>query len=307
MKKESITIIGVTASGKTSLAVEVAAATGGEIISADSRQIYRRMDIGTGKDLSEYTVNGKKIPYHLIDICEPGYRYNLYEYRRDFEKAYGEIIARGKTPVICGGSGLYVETVLKGYAMPDVPENKALRTALADKSLPELEKILSQYKTLHNTTDTDTCKRAIRAIEIAEYYKTCPPEQLEDKPLDTLLVGIKIDRDRRRSNITARLHARLREGMIDEIKKLLDEGIPPENLIYYGLEYKYITEYVTGKTSYDETVRLLEIAIHQFAKRQMTWFRGMERRGFTIHWIDYDLPTNEKVAKIISLADTAAQ
>lgn len=304
MYKESITIIGVTASGKTALAVGVAAALNGEIISADSRQIYRRMDIGTGKDLSEYTSAGKNIPYHLIDICEPGYKYNLYEYRRDFENAYTDIIGRGKTPVICGGSGLYVETVLKGYAMPNVPENKELRSALSDKTLPELEKILSQYKTLHNTTDTDTCKRAIRAIEIAEYYKNCPAEQLEDKPLNTLLVGIKIDRERRRNNITTRLHARLKEGLVDEVKKLLDEGIPPENLIYYGLEYKYITEYIIGKTSYDETVRLLEIAIHQFAKRQMTWFRGMERRGFAIHWIDYEMPLEEKIAEILSLAKT---
>ena len=304
MCKESITIIGVTASGKTALAVGVAAALDGEIISADSRQIYRRMDIGTGKDLSEYTSAGKNIPYHLIDICEPGYKYNLYEYRRDFENAYTDIIGRGKTPVICGGSGLYVETVLKGYAMPNVPENKELRSALSDKTLPELEKILSQYKTLHNTTDTDTCKRAIRAIEIAEYYKNCPAEQLEDKPLNTLLVGIKIDRERRRNNITTRLHARLKEGLVDEVKRLLDEGIPPENLIYYGLEYKYITEYIIGKTSYDETVRLLEIAIHQFAKRQMTWFRGMERRGFAIHWIDYEMPLEEKIAEILSLAET---
>lgn len=304
MCKESITIIGVTASGKTALAVGVAAALDGEIISADSRQIYRRMDIGTGKDLSEYTSAGKNIPYHLIDICEPGYKYNLYEYRRDFENAYTDIIGRGKTPVICGGSGLYVETILKGYAMPNVPENKELRSALSDKTLPELEKILSQYKTLHNTTDTDTCKRAIRAIEIAEYYKNCPAEQLEDKPLNTLLVGIKIDRERRRNNITTRLHARLKEGLVDEVKKLLDEGIPPENLIYYGLEYKYITEYIIGKTSYDETVRLLEIAIHQFAKRQMTWFRGMERRGFAIHWIDYEMPLEEKIAEILSLAET---
>ncbi len=304
MCKESITIIGVTASGKTALAVGVAAALDGEIISADSRQIYRRMDIGTGKDLSEYTSAGKNIPYHLIDICEPGYKYNLYEYRRDFENAYTDIIGRGKTPVICGGSGLYVETVLKGYAMPNVPENKELRSALSDKTLPELEKILSQYKTLHNSTDTDTCKRAIRAIEIAEYYKNCPAEQLEDKPLNTLLVGIKIDRERRRNNITTRLHARLKEGLVDEVKKLLDEGIPPENLIYYGLEYKYITEYIIGKTSYDETVRLLEIAIHQFAKRQMTWFRGMERRGFAIHWIDYEMPLEEKIAEILSLAKT---
>lgn len=301
MKKDSVTIIGVTASGKTALATNVAAALNGEIISADSRQVYRRMDIGTGKDLSEYVVGGKAIPFHLIDICEPGYRYNLYEYRRDFEKAYREVVERGKTPVICGGSGLYVETVLKGYAMPDAPENRELRNALSNKTLPELTEILSQYKTLHNTTDTDTCKRAIRAIEIAEYYRNCPPELLADKPLNTLLVGIDISREQRRNNITARLHARLNEGLVDEVKKLLDEGIPAENLIYYGLEYKYVTEYVIGERGYDETVKLLEIAIHQFAKRQMTWFRGMERRGFDIHWIDYSMPLADKVNRILSL------
>lgn len=301
MKRDSVTIIGVTASGKTALATNVAAALNGEIISADSRQVYRRMDIGTGKDLSEYVVGGKAIPFHLIDICEPGYRYNLYEYRRDFEKAYREVVGRGKTPVICGGSGLYVETVLKGYAMPDVPENRELRNAMSNKTLPELTEILSQYKTLHNTTDTDTCKRAIRAIEIAEYYRNCPPELLADKPLNTLLVGIDISREQRRNNITARLHARLNEGLVDEVKKLLDEGIPAENLIYYGLEYKYVTEYVVGERGYDETVKLLEIAIHQFAKRQMTWFRGMERRGFDIHWIDYSMPLADKVNRILSL------
>lgn len=301
MKKDSVTIIGVTASGKTALATNVAAALNGEIISADSRQVYRRMDIGTGKDLSEYVVGGKAIPFHLIDICEPGYRYNLYEYRRDFEKAYREVVGCGKTPVICGGSGLYVETVLKGYAMPDVPENRKLRNALSEKTLPELTEILSQYKTLHNTTDTDTCKRAIRAIEIAEYYRNCPPELLADKPLNTLLVGIDISREQRRNNITARLHARLNEGLVDEVKKLLDEGIPAENLIYYGLEYKYVTEYVIGERGYYETVKLLEIAIHQFAKRQMTWFRGMERRGFDIHWIDYSMPLADKVNRILSL------
>lgn len=298
---ETITIIGVTASGKTSLAVKLAYETGGEIISADSRQIYRRMDLGTGKDISEYTCNGKQIPYHLIDICEPGYKYNLYQYKRDFTNALKDIQSRGKLPIICGGTGLYVETVLKGYAMPEVPENKELRDSLADKTLEELTAILSQYKTLHNTTDVDSCKRAIRAIEIAEYYKTLPQPELEDSPLDTLLVAIDIDRETRRSNISKRLHQRLEDGMVAEVESLLNEGIAPEDLIYYGLEYKYLTEYVIGKTTYEQMVSGLEIAIHQFAKRQMTWFRGMERRGFKINWIDYNLSLDEKVARILDL------
>ena len=296
-----ITIIGVTASGKTSLAVKLAYETGGEIISADSRQIYRRMDLGTGKDISEYTYNGTEIPYHLIDICEPGYKYNLYQYKRDFTMALNNIQSRGKMPVICGGTGLYVETVLKGYAMPEVPENRELRDSLADKTLEELTAILTQYKTLHNTTDVDSCKRAIRAIEIAEYYKTLPQPELEDKPLDALLVAIDIDRDTRRANITRRLHERLDQGMVAEVESLLNEGISPEDLIYYGLEYKFLTEYVIGKTTYEEMVSSLEIAIHQFAKRQMTWFRGMERRGFKINWIDYNLSTSDKVSKILEL------
>ncbi|MBE6298987.1 MAG: tRNA (adenosine(37)-N6)-dimethylallyltransferase MiaA [Bacteroidales bacterium] len=298
---ETISIIGVTASGKTSLAVKLAYETGGEIISADSRQIYRRMDLGTGKDISEYTCNGKQIPYHLIDICEPGYKYNLYQYKRDFTNALKDIQSRGKLPIICGGTGLYIETVLKGYAMPEVPENKELRDSLADKTLEELTAILSQYKTLHNTTDVDSCKRAIRAIEIAEYYKTLPQPELEDIPLDTLLVAIDIDRETRRANISKRLHQRLEDGMVAEVESLLNEGIVPEDLIYYGLEYKYLTEYVIGKTTYEQMVSGLEIAIHQFAKRQMTWFRGMERRGFKINWIDYNLPLDEKVARILDL------
>lgn len=296
-----ITIIGVTASGKTSLAVRLAYEIGGEIISADSRQIYRRMDLGTGKDLSEYVQNNTPILFHLIDICEPGYKYNLYQYKRDFTSCYNDIQSRGNIPVICGGTGLYVETVLKGYAMPEVPENRELRDSLANKTLDELTAILSQYKTLHNTTDVDSCKRAIRAIEIAEYYKMLPQPELEDKPLDTLLVAIDIERETRRANITKRLYERLEQGMVAEVEALLNEGISPEDLIYYGLEYKYLTEYIIGKTTYDEMVSGLEIAIHQFAKRQMTWFRGMERRGFKINWIDYNLSTSDKVSKILEL------
>lgn len=297
-----IAIVGPTASGKTTLAVAVAHRLNTEIISADSRQIYRGMDIGTGKDLGEYTVDGMPVSYHLIDICPAGYRYNLYEYVRDFNAVYADMQTRGKQPLLCGGTGLYVETVLKGYALPPVPENPSLRAALQGKSLDELTSILQQYKTLHNTTDTDTCKRAIRAIEIAEYYSRQPAEMLQPRPMrNALVVGIEIERDLRRARISHRLRQRLDEGMVEEIKSLLEGGIPPESLIYYGLEYKFVTEYLIGKLSYDEMVERLEIAIHQFAKRQMTWFRGMERRGIPIHWIDATLPTDDKVGLILDL------
>jgi len=290
-----ITILGPTASGKTSLAVALAAHLDTEIISADSRQIYRSMDIGTGKDLSEYTYEGHAIPYHLIDICPPGYKYNLFEYIRDYNTAYADIIKRGKTPILCGGTGLYIEAVLKGYSLPPVPENKALRENLAEKSLSELEEILKNYKTLHNQTDTDTCKRAIRA----EYYSRQEPEKLIPNPVkNALIIGVNIDRENRRAKISQRLRNRLEQGMVAEVQGLLDSGIDPESLIYYGLEYKYITEYLIGRTSYDQMVSLLEIAIHQFAKRQMTWFRGMERRGFSIFWLDAALSLDEKIAKI---------
>lgn len=303
-----IAIVGPTASGKTTLAVALAKRIGTEIISADSRQLYKGMDIGTGKDLAEYTVDGVSIPYHLIDICPAGYRYNLFEYVRDFNAVYADMKARGKQPLLCGGTGLYVETVLKGYALPPVPENKALRKSLEDKTLDELANILRGYKTLHNTTDIDTCKRAIRAIEIAEYYSHQEPELLQPRPLqNTLIVGIDIERELRRAKITRRLHERLKEGMVEEVKALLDTGIDPESLIYYGLEYKFLTEYIIGRTTYDEMVERLEIAIHQFAKRQMTWFRGMERRGHTIRWIDATLPTDEKVGTIVKWIEAAEQ
>lgn len=303
-----IAIVGPTASGKTTLAVALAKRIGTEIISADSRQLYKGMDIGTGKDLAEYTVDGVSIPYHLIDICPAGYRYNLFEYVRDFNAVYADMKARGKQPLLCGGTGLYVETVLKGYALPPVPENKALRKSLEDKTLDELANILRCYKTLHNTTDIDTCKRAIRAIEIAEYYSHQEPELLQPRPLqNTLIVGVDIERELRRAKITRRLHERLKEGMVEEVKALLDTGIDPESLIYYGLEYKFLTEYIIGRTTYDEMVERLEIAIHQFAKRQMTWFRGMERRGHTIRWIDATLPTDEKVGTIVKWIEAAEQ
>ena len=299
--KELITIIGPTASGKTALAAQVAYRLGTEIISGDSRQVYRRMDLGTGKDLSDYSVQGTPIPYHLIDIREPGTKYNVFEYQHDFHEVFAAIRAKGKVPVLCGGTGLYIEAVLKGYKLLDVPQNPMLRESLKGKSLEELTRLLATYKTLHNKTDVDSAQRAIRAIEIEEYYRTQDPEKHEYEPLDSLIIGLDISREERRAKISYRLRERLEAGMVDEVRALLDEGIPPEDLIYYGLEYKYLTQYVIGQLNYEEMVRLLEIAIHQFAKRQMTWFRGMERRGFEIHWIDASLPMEEKIQQVMDL------
>ena len=301
MNYDLITILGPTASGKTSLAATLAARLKIEIISGDSRQVYRRMDLGTGKDLSDYVVDGYKVPYHLIDIVEPGYKYNVFEYQRDFLVAYEDIKARGLLPILCGGTGMYLESILKGYRLLPVPENKELRESLASKSLEELTDILSRYKKLHNSTDVDTVKRAIRAIEIEEYYLTQDVNARSFPEIHSLIIGVDIDRDLRRQKITNRLKKRLQEGMVDEVKVLLKEGINPDDLIYYGLEYKYLTLYAVGKLSYDEMFSQLEIAIHQFAKRQMTWFRGMERRGFQIHWIDAEAPLNENVERIIDL------
>ena len=306
-----ITILGPTASGKTPLAVALAAEIDGEIISADSRQVYRRMDIGTGKDLADYTLNIKHetitIPYHLIDIVEPGTKYNLFQYQQDFATAYQDIVARGKRPILCGGTGLYIEAVLKGYQLSPVPQNPELRARLEGKPLDELTQMLKELKAkngsvMHNTTDVDTAQRAIRAIEIEVFNLHTPMENRQMPPIDSLIVGVNIDREERRRKITNRLKQRLENGMVEEVKGLLAEGIPAEDLIYYGLEYKYVTEYVVGRLTYDEMFRQLEIAIHQFAKRQMTWFRGMERRGFTIHWIDALLPMEEKVRQIRLLA-----
>ncbi len=294
-------ITGPTASGKTSKAVALAKAINAEIISADSRQIYRGMDIGTGKDLEEYG----DVPYHLIDICNAGYRYNLFEYIRDYKSAYDNIKARGKNIILCGGTGLYIESILKGIELPPVPENTELRKKLANKSLSELTEILRQMKTLHNVTDVDNCKRAIRAIEIQQYYHDNPEIQIKTTPhplKNALVIGIEIDRENRRNKISQRLRQRLDSGMVEEIRSLIDNGISPDDLIYYGLEYKYVTQYVIGQISYDEMFSLLEIAIHQFAKRQMTWFRGMERRGTTIHWLPYDISDDEFIASVRKLA-----
>lgn len=280
-----ITVLGPTASGKTRFAVQLADRLGAEIISGDSRQVYRRMDLGTGKDLDDYRIGDRSVPYHLIDIVEPGTKYNVFEYQRDFLEAYNDIRRRGRKAVLCGGTGLYIESVLRSYRLSPVPQNPELRERLADKSLEELTALLATYKSLHNTTDVDTAQRAIRAIEIEEYYRQTPLDRRPFPKIESLTLGVDVSREVRRERISQRLRKRLDEGMCGEVERLLAEGIKPEDLIYYGLEYKYVTLYVTGQITFDEMAQQLEIAIHQFAKRQMTWFRGMERRGTPILWI----------------------
>lgn len=298
-KYDILAVVGPTACGKTSLAVDLALSIdGAEIISADSRQVYRGMDIGTGKDIAEYTRDGVTVPSHLIDIVDAGEKYNLFEFQRDFLVAYEDIKARGSFPIMCGGSGLYVESVLKGYRLLPVPENPVLRAELEEKSLEELTAILATYKQLHNNTDTDSKKRAIRAIEIEEYYLSCPVEERSFPRLNALVVGVSVDREIRRERISRRLRERLEQGMVDEVRALLDSGVTSEQLVYYGLEYKFLTLYLTGAMEYDEMVRALEIAIHQFAKRQMTWFRGMEKRGVPIRWVDASLERGQVVEQI---------
>ncbi|EGC20418.1 tRNA (adenosine(37)-N6)-dimethylallyltransferase MiaA [Prevotella multiformis] len=304
--KRMITILGPTASGKTDLAAHLAVRIGAEIISADSRQVYRDMDIGTGKDLGDYTVDGRSVPYHLIDICEPGTKYNLFRYQQDFLNCYEDIRSRGVPPILCGGTGLYIEAVLKGYSLSPVPQNPELRRSLENRSLGELTQILTGLKernhsVMHNRTDVDSCQRAIRAIEIETHNLSAPTEDRHCPPIDSFIIGVDIDRDERRQKITERLKARLEAGMVEEIDRLLKRGIPAEDLIYYGLEYRFVTEYLVGRLSYEEMFGQLETAIHQFAKRQMTWFRGMERRGFTIHWVNARQPMNAKIEEILSL------
>ena len=303
MKHEMITVLGPTACGKTAFASRLAHELDGEIISADSRQVYRSMDLGTGKDLDDYVVDGVKVPYHLIDIADAGYKYNVYEFQHDFMKAFADVTSRGKLPILCGGTGLYLESVLRNYRLSRVPQNPELRERLSGKSLEELKSILEGYKKLHNTTDVDTAQRAIRAIEIEDYYSRISLDEREFEQVESLVVGLKIDRDLRREKISRRLRERLDQGMVDEVRRIIDSGVKPEDLIYYGLEYKYLTLYVIGELKYEEMVSQLEIAIHQFAKRQMTWFRGMEKRGVDIHWIDATLPYEEKRDAVLKLME----
>lgn len=300
-KQNLITILGPTASGKTTFAAHLASTINSEIISADSRQIYRGMDLGTGKDLEDYMVDNREIPYHLIDIADAGEQYNVFRYQQDFEVAFNTISSQGKLPIMCGGTGMYIEAILKNYKLIQVPPNKELREKLDGKSLEELKAILASYKTLHNETDSDTLRRAIRGIEIEEYYRANPEIETSFPDINSLIIGINIDRDARREKISKRLKTRFDDGMIAEVEKLLANGVSSEQLIYYGLEYKFLTLYVLGKLSFDEMFAQLEIAIHQFAKRQMTWFRGMERRGFTIHWMDAFISTDEKIEKTLTL------
>lgn len=296
-----ITVLGPTATGKTSFATNLAKLLQSEIISADSRQVYRGMDLGTGKDLADFNVNGQNIPYHLIDIVDAGYKYNVYEYQNDFLKAYNDVKSRGITPVLCGGTGLYIEAVLKGYKLISVPVNETLRAELEQHSLEELTQKLAAMKDLHNTTEVDTKKRAIRNIEIESYYHDHPEIDFQYPKINPLIFGIKFERQAVKDRITERLKQRLRDGMIDEAQRLLDSGIPAETLVYYGLEYKFMTQYLQKEFSYNTMVKKLNVAIHQFSKRQMTWFRKMERSGFNIHWIDGELSMDDKMAEALKI------
>jgi len=296
-----IAVIGPTASGKTSLAAHLAFRMNGEVISADSRQIYRQMNLGTGKDYHDYIVNGIIVPSHLLDIAEPGYKYSVFEYQRDFFRAFSDIRNRGKMPVLCGGSGMYIDAALKGYQLIDVPDNEQLRKDLREKSLDEMRRILAELKKLHNTTDTDSPERAIRAIEIETYRQQHPELTSELPPVNPIFIGILYQRESERARITDRLNARIKQGMIEEVRQLLESGIPPETLVYYGLEYKYITRYLSGALDYGEMFNLLNTAIHQFAKRQRTWFRKMEKEGVVIHWLEGEMPFHEKLKRAISI------
>ncbi len=299
-----VMVTGPTASGKTSLAVSIAHRLNGEIISADSRQVYRGMDIGTGKDYDDYIIDGFSIPFHLIDIAEPGYKYNVFEYQRDFFRVYKSLKERNIFPVVCGGSGMYVDSIIKGYKMVEVPPDTGLRSRLEKKTMEELTGILAALKSMHNTTDLDSKKRLIRAIEIEHFSKNRKAHKSNMPRINSLVIGIMIERDKRRQMISQRLRQRLESGMVEEVKRIIDSGVDPEIMIYYGLEYKYITLYLTRRLTYDKMISDLEIAIHQFAKRQMTWFRGMEKKGTKIHWIDGELPMSEKVERVLDLLKT---
>ena len=302
-KHNLIVILGPTASSKTSLAAHLASKINGEIISADSRQVYRKLNLGTGKDYSDYIVNGQQVPYHLIDIADPGSQYNVFEFQKDFVNIFVELNHRQKPALLCGGSGLYVEAVVQGYKLIQVPINQQLRDELEPKSLDEMRIILSHFKNLHNTSDIDNTKRAVRAIEIETYYASHPEIDFSYPEINALLIGVKFDRASQRRRITERLNFRLKNGLVEEVEELLKEGLTPDQLIYYGLEYKFLTQYITGKLSYDQMFNGLNTAIHQFAKRQMTWFRRMENQGMKIHWLDGYQPLEEKLERIFSIME----
>ncbi len=297
-KYSMIVILGPTATGKTALAVQLAYHVDGEVISADSRQVYRGMNLGTGKDIKDYDVREKRIPYHLIDIVDPGYEYNVYEFQRDFLKVYNDIRARDKMAILCGGSGMYLEAVLKGYHLVKVPVNQQLRKEMEQREDEYLIRELESFSPLHNITDIKNRKRLIRALEIQYYYREHPDLLTSFPEINHIIFGIRFDRQVIRQRITQRLKMRLSNGMIDEVRRLLDKGISPDKLKFYGLEYKYLTQYIIGEINYNDMFQRLDSAIHQFAKRQMTWFRGMERGGFRIHWIDGHLKTAGKVGQI---------
>jgi tRNA dimethylallyltransferase len=296
-----VTVLGHTAGGKTAFAAQLADRINGEVISADSRQVYRGMDIGTGKDYEDYRVGKRQVPVHLIDIMDAGYEYNVYLFKQDFLRVYTDIIDRGRMPVMCGGSGLYIEAVLRNYKLLHVPVNQELREDLEQKSYEELAGILKLYGPLHNVTDTVNRKRLIRAIEIAIYQGLEASESGDEYDLLPLVLGIRFERMVRRERITWRLHQRLKNGLVEEVETLIKQGVPTEKMEYYGLEYRYITEYLLKKVTYEQMVEKLNHAIHQFAKRQMTYFRGMERRGIPIHWIDGKLEMEEKLEQAVAL------
>ena len=304
MNYDIITILGPTASGKTSFAANLATNLNAEIISGDSRQVYRGMDIGTGKDLKDYIVGQRMIPYHLIDIVDAGYEYNIFEYQKDFYKVFNEIKDRKKNPILCGGSGMYIESILNGYKLIQVPQNKVLRDEFEKTKTEKLVKILSSYGSLHNISDTSDRKRLIRAIEIQQFHKTNKDIQTKLPVIKSIIFGIDLERDEVRNRITKRLKTRLQEGMIEEVKELMRKGLSSEQIKFYGLEYKFLTAYINDELSYDEMFRQLNTAIHQFAKRQMTWFRRMEKKGFNINWIDGKLNLETKINKCIEIINS---
>ncbi len=304
MKQKLLVITGPTATGKTRLAAKVAAELDGEVISADSRQVYRGMDIGTGKDLSDYIIDGKMVPFHLIDIKEPGTEYNVYAFQQDFLKAYQDIKQKNKRAVLCGGTGMYIEAAIGKYRLLKVPKNDILRKKLSALDMNSLVSRLRSLKKLHNITDISDRDRLVRAIEIAEYEIKHHDKRIDYPDFEPFVFALRFDRKKLRARITNRLKERLDEGLIKEVEHLLNSGLKSEQLLFYGLEYRYVTLFLTGQIGFDDMFEKLNTAIHQFSKRQMTWFRRMERKGIRIEWIDGELPLTEKAERISSVFNT---